>query len=553
MVDLFAAARGHGFRVLDATGAVLYDTAPAVAVTDGEAAEVRHDNRLIGHVVGAARRGPDAAGSAGDADEAEVAPVDVARFVGGLFSQHYATRAVTREALLRYKELTLLYGFASKVAVRSHSIQEAAELIIDEARTLIEGQRFYVVLVQGDELTTLASAGIAPDDTAAMAHAHACARTVVSRWAHSGPDVDGGLTGASPVSPSHAMDLATGDQPALSSDMVIPIRSQDSLIGVLGISSDGVLEYASDEIKLATALALIGAMAIENARYIETTRRFVPTEFLRTLGHEAVPTVSLGDQAEARIAVMFCDIRGFTSLVERLTPQEAFAFINEFLGCMGPVVRRHGGFVDKYLGDAILAIFPDGSCDSALQAAIDAQRTLARFNHEQAARWGAPIQVGCGVHVGRSMLGIIGERERWSGTVISDAVNVAQRVETLTKAVGADILITEAVHAQLDDASRYHVRRLGLVELKGKSEPVSVFDVFDADPEPLRSLKRQTLDDLAAAVAHFERGEHLKVFERLQGVLRVCPDDRVAHRMLSRLRDQLAGRAKPRRMDTIPP
>ena len=202
--------------------------------------------------------------------------------------------------------------------------------------------------------------------------------------------------------------------------------------------------------------------------------RFVPTQFLEQLGKESIKDVSLGDAVEREMTILFSDIRSFTTLSEDMSPRDNFMFINEFLKAVGPAIRNQGGFIDKYIGDAVMALFPDKP-DSALQAALDMTDALDEFNRERQSRGLFPIHIGIGIHTGRLMLGTIGDSERMDGTVIADAVNLASRLEGLTKTCEQKIIISEDAMRGLENPARFNSRELGEVPIKGKSESVSVF------------------------------------------------------------------------------
>ncbi|MCB0315312.1 MAG: response regulator, partial [Calditrichaeota bacterium] len=132
--------------------------------------------------------------------------------------------------------------------------------------------------------------------------------------------------------------------------------------------------------------------------------RFVPHEFLRTLGRESIVDVRLGDQVQGDMTVLFSDIRSFTSLSEKMTPKENFDFLNEYLRYVIPPIRNYRGFIDKYIGDAIMAMFPRQPED-AVQAAIDSIRQLRDYNDLRRKRGEVPIQISIGLHTGTLMLG----------------------------------------------------------------------------------------------------------------------------------------------------
>jgi class 3 adenylate cyclase len=240
--------------------------------------------------------------------------------------------------------------------------------------------------------------------------------------------------------------------------------------------------------------------------YNEAFARFVPREFLDHLERESVLQVRLGDQVERTMAVLFSDIRSFTSISEKLGAQATFNYLNDYLQVAGPIVREHGGFIDKYIGDAIMALFPRGA-DDALAAAIALQRAVDRFNERAHPSGAPPIEVGVGLHAGTLMLGTIGEERRLETTVIADAVNVASRVEGLTKVFGARILLTGAMRDALARPQAFGLRFLGSVAAKGKREGVALWECFDADAAAVANGKRASLDGFAAAATAYARGD----------------------------------------------
>jgi two-component system sensor histidine kinase ChiS len=261
-------------------------------------------------------------------------------------------------------------------------------------------------------------------------------------------------------------------------------------------------------------------------------QRFVPREFLHALGHDDVTTTKLGDATAKSITVLFADIRNFTSSSEGMTPEETFAFLNGCLSKLGPHVRAQSGFVDKYIGDAIMALFPRDPSD-AVRAAIAMQDEVRRSNETLAGR--APLAIGVGIHVGRVMMGTIGEEERFEATVISDAVNLTARLESLTKQIGCNVLVSEDVFATLDDDLRRLTRRLGTFIVKGKAQPVTLYEVFASDSDALRDSKAQTrarFDEMLGAFACDHIDEAMTVASELRDA---CPEDGPANWWFMRL------------------
>ena len=239
----------------------------------------------------------------------------------------------------------------------------------------------------------------------------------------------------------------------------------------------------------------------------EAHRRFVPQEFLKLLNKPSIEEVELGDQIEQEMTVMFTDIRSFTQLSEQLSPQQNFDFINAYLNKVVPVIEQHGGFIDKYIGDSVMALFSDSPV-SAIQAALELKKEVALFNVTWAATGNAPIEIGIGIHTGKLILGTIGHNKRIQTTVISDAVNVASRVEGLTKYYGATTLITTETLSRISDQS-IEVRFIDMVKVKGKSKSISIYEVLEKSE--IEKIKTKTEFERALQFIRKQRLAEAKV------------------------------------------
>lgn len=256
-------------------------------------------------------------------------------------------------------------------------------------------------------------------------------------------------------------------------------------------------------------------------------RRFLPYQFMELLGKTSISSIRLGNNVEKNMTILFSDIRDFTSLSEAMTPRENFAFINSYLKVMEPVLFQSHGFVDKYIGDAIMAIFPT-SADDALRAALAMLGQLRRFNAARRRAGGQAIGIGIGLNTGLAMAGAVGGAHRVETTVISDAVNLASRLESLTKTYGVPLLISEHVLYNLKRAAAYDIRFVDRVRVKGREQPQSVYEVFSADPPSLRRAKRETKHVFEEALAHYHSREMAKARTLLRRCLASCPADAVA-------------------------
>lgn len=208
----------------------------------------------------------------------------------------------------------------------------------------------------------------------------------------------------------------------------------------------------------------------------EANQRFVPQEFLQILEKESITDVQLGDQVQKFMTVLFVDIKSFTTLSEQMTPKENFDFLNNYLGFMEPVIRKHHGFIDKFIGDSIMALFGE-QADDAVRSALEMQNRLADFNLMLAEQGKPAIEAGAGIHTGNLMLGVVGGEGRMESTVISDAVNLANRLEGLTRNYNEKLIISETTLNNLNMKDEYDFSFLDEVIVKGRQEPVKIFSI----------------------------------------------------------------------------
>jgi hemerythrin len=261
--------------------------------------------------------------------------------------------------------------------------------------------------------------------------------------------------------------------------------------------------------------------------------RFVPREFLNLLGIDDIRKVELGQQVERKMTILFSDIRNFTALSETMSPQENFNFLNSFLVQMEPVITAHGGFIDKYIGDAIMALFPD-SPDEALRCSLAMLQRLEEYNDGRQRAGYRPIKIGIGINTGIVILGTIGGAARMDGTVIGDAVNLAARMERLTKEYRVSILISEYTLYCLDQPELWSIRFLDRTQVRGKQGTQSVYEVFNGDPASLAQAKTKTLKNFEEALAYYHVDDIGGARARLAAHVAAVPNDHAAHVYLER-------------------
>jgi adenylate cyclase len=291
--------------------------------------------------------------------------------------------------------------------------------------------------------------------------------------------------------------------------LVVRLQASRALLGALGVLVLGVLvayagfRYADFWLRgVACAGGLVlgyGATVVEHFVSAQLYKRrlspFFSPDVLRALVR-ARDVESLGPRR--RLAtVLFSDIRGFTSISERLQPEQVEEMLGEYLTEMTQIVFKHRGSVDKYMGDGIMALYnaPFEDPEHALNAVrtgLEFQERARTVSAKWQARLGAPIRIGVGINTGEMLVGTLGSRQRFEYTALGDHVNLGSRLESATKDYGAPIIISEYTYELVK--GKFPTRELGDVTVKGKSQPVKIYGVVPA------SVRRHQRAALAAAV-----------------------------------------------------
>lgn len=272
-------------------------------------------------------------------------------------------------------------------------------------------------------------------------------------------------------------------------------------------------------------------------RIFEVAGRFIPNEFIKSLGKDRITDVLLGDHVHMDVTVLFSDIRDYTTLSEQMTPKDNFEFINAYNGRIGPIVQRNHGFINQFLGDAIMALFPQNPEDG-LKTTIDIQKNLRYYNEQRIKEGRQVIRTGMGIHTGPLIMGITGDDERLDAAIISDTVNTASRVESLSKYNHANILLSEASLNGLSNPEKYHFRFLGKVQVKGKNNILKIFECFDGDEPDLADKKDITLQSFNAAMEFYYNKQFDQAWDTFREVISKNPEDEMAKSFLQKI-DQL--------------
>lgn len=313
--------------------------------------------------------------------------------------------------------------------------------------------------------------------------------------------------------------------------------------GVLALSKEKVLWFASLwlSIFLAIAIALHYRsleQAVRDAR--DVFEKFVPPAYLRRIASKGLRSIRLGEADQQEVTILCCDVRGFTPLSEKLNPSQLIAFVNRLLERITRAVSGQGGVIDKFIGDAVLCIFEGAdSAERAVACGVDMLGAVKSFNAEEHRPGDHVVQIGIGLHTGPVILGTIGSTERMDSTVLGLTVNLAKRLEEITKKIGVDMIISDQVAKRLPNRNHYRLRDLGEVWVKGALTPLTVFEVYDQDPPEVRNLKDRTGCILTEGMGLVRKGHLRDALAKFQEVPSIFPQDMPTLLLIASLKNVL--------------
>ncbi len=269
-------------------------------------------------------------------------------------------------------------------------------------------------------------------------------------------------------------------------------------------------------------------------------RRFVPDPILNKIAMKGLGSIKLGGAEETHSTILFADIRGFTTIAEKLTPNETLNFLNAFMQSMQPIINQKGGFINQFVGDEIMAIFHEaGHGDAAVDTAITMGQVLQEYNSTRVEKGKPEIKIGIGVNTGKVIWGTIGSESRMESAIIGDTVNLASRLQSLTKQYQVDILISDSTYHQLLNPSGICHRQVDTVQVKGKTEPVTVYEFFENDPEPIRTQKMDSRDDYKKGLEYYYKRNWPDAITCFEKCLQICPGDPITSIYIQRCQEYI--------------
>jgi predicted ATPase/class 3 adenylate cyclase len=333
--------------------------------------------------------------------------------------------------------------------------------------------------------------------------------------------------------------VAAESNPAI---LAVPIRVQDKTIGMVYAEhhEPGKAFTASDEEAVIflcdQAAATLWNFELEarlraadehRQSLMDAQSRFVPNELLRLLDIDDLRRVRSGNRVERPMTVLISDIRGYTALLEDMNVSDASNLATGFLRAVEVPIISYNGMVQDVRGDEILAVF-ESEPDNAVLAGLGMLRALREHNQERLAHGSEELRVGIGINTGVVGVGLVGGVNRMVLTIIGDAVNLAARIESANKRYGSALLISDATYAGLANRDQFHIRRMERVMVVNRRRPVTIYEVYDEDPSPLREAKLSAQPAFDEAFALFEAGDVTKARAAFEQCRRLLPDDPIA-------------------------
>ncbi len=443
------------------------------------------------------------------------------------------------EVLNLYQEINLIFNFSEKLA-QTINASAICSITLDEARSVIKSDNGVIIL--WEEVTKKLQV------LSTSQESFFNQETINSQLQFLLTIVLGGQS-----------EIVTDTSPLKEAGIVLPevrsviysaLKVSQRVMGAIILGSNEDVQYTAGDLKLLTTLALQSSAAIESALLYqknireskereeamrlmyEVTEKFVPHEFIGALGHKVLTDVKLGDNVEKIVTVLFSDIRDYTTLSEQMTPEENFQFICSFNERMGPAIRKHKGFINQYIGDAIMAIFPFNAAD-ALSAAIEMQREVAELNKLRKINNETSIQIGVGMHTGPLIMGITGDENRMDATTISDTVNTASRLESLSNYYKTSIILSGSCMEQITQKEKYLLRYLGLVQLKGKHQSIKIYECFSGNTQENIFNKQKTLSVFNEGMDNYLNRSFGNAVKAFLSVKEADPDDLTAEFFLA--------------------
>jgi adenylate cyclase len=408
--------------------------------------------------------------------------------------------------------LTLLYQVSRALGDKT-TVEDVTECVLDLVLQIDGAERGYAMLLTEDSLRDAPHTASNYTFLPAILRYRQAPKTTTPQMALSRAIIQQVMESKGPLLVMDAKEDArfSGSQSmamsGMQSAMCAPLSSRDRLFGLLyvdNLSKRGT--FMPEDLEVFAVIAAQAGLVIDRVMaksevlrqgvQLSALERFLSPAISRKITAEAAD-IRLGGESQ-RITLLFADVRGFTTMAEKMKPREAVEVLNEFFARMTNVIFEHDGTLDKYLGDGLMALFGapfalQNDAEAAVRAAVNMQKSLAELNMISGK---PPLNIGIGIHTGEAVVGFLGTERRMDYTAIGDTVNVASR---LTSQAGpGQIVISTATYAQI--GREIPCCQLSAMKLKGRDEPIEVHEVLWREPLP----QNRTAKDLKPTSTGFD-------------------------------------------------
>jgi adenylate cyclase len=408
-----------------------------------------------------------------------------------------ADTAARIEYLQRENRLLKLLYQVSRALGDKTAVDDVTQCVLDLVLQIDGAERGYAMLLTEESLRATPNAGESYAFLPAILRYRQAPKAAAPQMVLSQAIIQQVMQSKGPLLVTDAQQDArfSGSQSmaisGMQSAMCAPLASRDRLFGLLyvdNLSKRGT--FLQEDLEVFAVIAAQAGLVIDQVMaksevkrqgvQLNALERFLSPSISKKISAEAAD-IRLGGESQ-RITLLFADVRGFTTMAEKMKPREAVEVLNEFFDRMTNVIFQHDGTLDKYLGDGLMALFGapfalQNDAEAAVRAAVDMQKSLAELNKISGK---PPLNIGIGIHTGEAVVGFLGTERRMDYTAIGDTVNVASR---LTSQAGpGQIVISSATQAQI--GGEISCCQLSAMKLKGRAEPIEVHEVIWRDASP---------------------------------------------------------------------
>ncbi|MCK5877707.1 MAG: HAMP domain-containing protein [Candidatus Marithrix sp.] len=314
---------------------------------------------------------------------------------------------------------------------------------------------------------------------------------------------------------------------------IITLSNENQIATLSKVFEAGANDYLIKPISRYELVARI-EFQLNLSKQFKSLNRFVSPQILPLLKKKNFTEVALGDQICTEMSTLCNRIRDFNVLSQDMAAENSLKFVNSYLKRMIPLVNKHGGMLNKYIGNTIIALFDGSNADTAVQAGLDMLHELKRYNRHRTRVDYTPINISIAIDSGPLTLGVVGRQQQMDLAIVNEVVNFTFQIIDLADSYEVSLLITQNTYNQLADKNKYCLRMIDGISIQKNSELINIYEVFDADISEDKQAKLATKEIFANAVFLYEQNEYTQAKKYFEQCLQQNPSDTVVKNYLKR-------------------